>query len=253
MTIVVAYKYAVNPQNANVGADGTVDWSRGKPAISDYDPVAIELGRGLADRENTDLVGISVGDKAIASSMAKKNALSRGLDRAVVVAEDETKTWNHTTVASALAGLVKQVDSADLVLTGDSSVDHGARMMPSILAGFLGWPCFEQVVAVEKNETGYLLTQRVANGVRTVQLTGPAVLAVATDAVVPRVASMKEILSAAKKPLDTVDLASLALAKTEVQVVATSRPKNKERKQKIFAGEQAVSELAAALRAEGLR
>ena len=42
MTIVVAYKWAANPQDASVGADGTVDWSRAKAGVSEYDPVAIE-------------------------------------------------------------------------------------------------------------------------------------------------------------------------------------------------------------------
>ena len=49
MTVVVAYKYAANPQDASVGADGVVDWSRAKSAVSEYDPVAIQLGRNLAD------------------------------------------------------------------------------------------------------------------------------------------------------------------------------------------------------------
>ncbi|MEP7036543.1 MAG: electron transfer flavoprotein beta subunit/FixA family protein, partial [Actinomycetota bacterium] len=30
MKIVVAYKWAPNPQDASVGADGVVDWSRAK-------------------------------------------------------------------------------------------------------------------------------------------------------------------------------------------------------------------------------
>ena len=36
MRIVVAYKWACDPQEAAVGADGSVDWSRAKPGISDY-------------------------------------------------------------------------------------------------------------------------------------------------------------------------------------------------------------------------
>lgn len=252
MTVVVAYKYAVNPQNASVGADGTVDWSRAKPAISDYDPIAIEMGRAVADQQGCELVGISVGDSALASSMAKKNAMSRGMDRGVVVADDSTKEWNHTTVAAALAQLVEKVADTDLVLTGDSSVDHGARMMPSLVSAFLNWPCFEQVVGIEKNENGYLITQRVANGTRKIQLDSPAVLAIATDAVTARVPSMKEILAAAKKPLDTVEVASLSLPETNLPVVAKSRPQARERKKNVFTGANAVNDLVAALRGDGL-
>ena len=42
MKIVVAYKWTCDPEEATVRADGTVDWSRAKPGLSAYDPVAIE-------------------------------------------------------------------------------------------------------------------------------------------------------------------------------------------------------------------
>ena len=49
MRIVVAYKWTCDPEEATVRADGTVDWSRAKPGLSAYDPVAIELARQFAD------------------------------------------------------------------------------------------------------------------------------------------------------------------------------------------------------------
>jgi electron transfer flavoprotein alpha/beta subunit len=49
MKIVVAYKWTRDPEEARAGADGTVDWSRAKPGLSAYDPVAIELARRLAE------------------------------------------------------------------------------------------------------------------------------------------------------------------------------------------------------------
>ena len=133
MSIVVAYKYAANPQDTTVDASGVVDWSRAKAAISEYDPVAVQVGRTLADSLGTDVVGISVGGKAVSSSMAKKGALSRGMDRALVVADDATSTWNATTVASALAGLVGKVEGASLVLTGDSSIDESYSDRKSVV------------------------------------------------------------------------------------------------------------------------
>ena len=43
MTVVVAYKWAANPQDASVGADGAVDWSRARAALSEYDPIAAQV------------------------------------------------------------------------------------------------------------------------------------------------------------------------------------------------------------------
>ena len=249
MTVVVAYKYAANPQDASVTADGSVNWSRAKSTVSEYDPVAIQLGRDLADANGAELVGVSVGAKDAASSMAKKNALSKGLDRAVVVADGDAPTWNATKVASALAELVKGVDGADILLTGDSSVDEGARMVSALAAGYLGWPCFQGVVSVVKTAEGYEITQNVPGGTRTVAVAGPVVVAAAPDAVTPKVLSMKEILAAGKKPFATAEVSP---ADVEVTVTGRAKPDSKARKNQILAGPDAAAQLIAALRSEGV-
>ena len=251
MTVVVAYKYAANPQDASVTADGSVNWSRAKSTVSEYDPVAIQLGRDLADANGAELVGVSVGAKDAASSMAKKNALSKGLDRAVVVADGDAPTWNATKVASALAELVKGVDGADILLTGDSSVDEGARMVSALAAGYLGWPCFQEVVAVEAAGDGWKLTQSTAGGTRTIRVDGPVVAAVATDAAHVKVPGMKDILAAGKKPLEKVAVAGLPTVDTALEVTGRSKPVAKARRNETFTGDDAAAQLVAALRNAG--
>ena len=252
MSIVVAYKYAANPQDTSVGADGVVDWSRAKAAVSEYDPVAIQVGRAVADAKGEELVGVSVGNAQVASSMAKKGALSRGMDRALVVADDAVAEWNSTSVASALAGLVRKVDGANLLLTGDSSIDESAKIVSTLVAGFLGWPCFQEVSSIEANGDGWTLTQTVAAGVRTIQLDGPVVDAVATDAAEVKVPGMKDVLAAGKKPMDTVELGELDTVAAALEVTGRARPVAKARKNEIFTGEDAPAKLVEALRNAGV-
>lgn len=251
MSIIVAYKYAANPQDTTVDASGVVDWSRAKAAISEYDPVAVQVGRTLADSLGTDVVGISVGGKAVASSMAKKGALSRGMDRALVVADDATTEWNATTVASALAGLVGKVEGANIVLTGDSSIDESAKMVSTLIAGFLGWPCFQEVVAVEAAGNGWALTQSTAGGTRTITVDGPVVAAVATDAAAVKVPGMKDILAAGKKPLDEVAVAEVSPVEVSLEVTGRAKPVAKARRNETFTGDDAAAQLVAALRNAG--
>ena len=249
MSIIVAYKYAANPQDTTVDASGVVDWSRAKAAISEYDPVAVQVGRTLADSLGTDVVGISVGGKAVASSMAKKGALSRGMDRALVVADDATSTWNATTVASALAGLVGKVEGANIVLPGGSCLD--AKMVSTLIAGFLGWPCFQEVVAVEAAGNGWTLTQSAAGGTRTITVDGPVVAAVATDAAAVKVPGMKDILAAGKKPLDEVAVAEVSPVEVSLEVTGRAKPIAKARRNETFTGDDAAAQLVAALRNAG--
>src|ERR1039458_6288461 len=88
MKIVVAYKWTRDPAEATVRADGTVDWSRAKPGLSAYDPVAMELARQLAGAAGAELIGVTAGGKGVAVPIASKAALSRGLDRVGVVEEE---------------------------------------------------------------------------------------------------------------------------------------------------------------------
>lgn len=251
MSVVVAYKYAPNPQDARVGEDGIVDWSRAKAAMSEYDPVAIELGRILADEMSSELVGISVGTSAVGASMAKKNAMSKGFDRGLIVSDDITSQWNQSKVASALAELARRAD-ANIVLTGDSSIDNGMRITSALIAGFLGWPCFQDVTAVHQIDGGFAITQEIPGGSRTLEVTGPVVLAATSDAVLPSAPSMKEILAAAKKPVEVLSASEVSPVDAGLDTVGREKPVAKERKRIIFTGEDAVNKLVNALRADGV-
>ncbi len=252
MAVVVAYKYAANPQDATVGANGVVDWSRTKATVSEYDPVAIQVGRNVATAAGVEVVGISVGTSAVVSSMAKKSAMAKGLDRGIAVADDSTPEWNATKVASVLAALVRRVDGADLVITGDASIDDGTQMTSALIAGFLGWPCFQEVTDVVKAAEGYSITQMIDGGTRTVRVSGPVVVATTPDAVVPKAPSMKELLAAGKKPVEQVNVDDLDLAPAQVGVTGHSKPEARARKNQIFAGPDAAAQLIAALRADGV-
>ncbi len=257
MKIVVAYKWAPNPQDASVGDDGVVDWSRAKSGISEYDPVAIELARRLADASGGEVIGLTAGPKAVDASMARKAALSRGFDRAVIVADGALEGAGSTLLAAVLAAAVRHIGDVDLVITGDSSVDVGAKMVPAVLAGQLGWPAVGEVTAVA-GRAGILRVERdIAGGTQVVEISSPAVLAASTNAAVPRVPGMKDILAAGKKPVETLEVAALDVpaAGTTVTVTGTSRPDLKARKQQMIDTADpaaAAAELVIALRGAGV-
>jgi len=257
MKIVVAYKWAPNPQDASVGVDGVVDWSRAKSGVSEYDPVAIELARRLASATDGELIGLTAGPKNVDASMARKAALSRGFDRAVIVADDTLQGAGTTELAAVLAAAVRHIGDVDVVITGDSSVDVGAKMVPTVLAGQLGWPAVGEVKAVS-GEAGLLRVERaIAGGTQVLEITGPAVLAAATDAAVARVPGMKDILAAGKKPVETLEVAALDVPASgaSLTVTDTSRPDLKARKGQLIDTADpaaAAAELVAALRGDGV-
>jgi electron transfer flavoprotein beta subunit len=223
MRIVVAYKWTSDPEEATVRADGTVDWSRAKPGISAYDPVAMELARRLAEEAGAELIGVTAGAKGVGAPIASKAALGRGLDRVVIVEDDALADAGRSELAAVLAGAVRHIGDVDLVITGDSSVDVAAKMVPTVLAGELGWPAVAEVTAVT-GQAGKLRVERaIPGGVQVLEISGPAVLAASADAAAPRVPGMKELLAAAKKPVEHLDLAALDVAAPAAAMTVTGR------------------------------
>jgi electron transfer flavoprotein beta subunit len=259
MRIVVAYKWTSDPQEATVRADGTVDWSRAKPGLSAYDPVAMELARQLAEAAGAELIGMTAGGKGVAVPIASKAALSRGLDRVVIVEDDSLAEAGRSELAAVLAEVVRHIGDVDLVVTGDSSVDVAAKMVPTVLAGELGWPAVAEVTAVSGSgvQAGALRVERaVPGGVQVLEISGPAVLAASADAASPRVPGMKELLAAAKKPVELLELAALKVPASSAVMTVTgrSRPERKARKGQLIDTTDpaaAAAELVTALREAG--
>jgi electron transfer flavoprotein beta subunit len=254
--IVVAYKWASNPQEAVVSVDGHVDWSRARPGISEYDPVAIELARRLADATGGEVIGLTAGTKVVGTAIACKTALSRGLDRAVIVADDTLKGAGATELAGVLAAAVRHIGDVDLVVTGDSSMDVGAKMVPTILAGRLGWPAVADVTAVATHSGALQVERTIPSGTQILEISGPAVVAASADAAVVRVPGMRDILAAGKKPVEYLTVAALDVPTTgpAVTVKSTSRPDLKARKGRMIDAADpvaAATELVSALRSAG--
>jgi len=256
MRIVLAYKWTCDPEEATVRADGTVDWSRAKPGLSAYDPVAMELARRLAEEAGAELIGVTVGGKGVGAPIASKAALGRGLDRVLIVEDESLADAGRSELAAVLAEVIRHVGDVDLVITGDSSVDVAAKMVPTVLAGELGWPAVAEVTAVTGQAGALRVERAIPGGVQVLEISGPAVLAASADAAVPRVPGMKELLAAAKKPVELLDLTALKVpsAGAVMTVTGRARPERKARKGQLIDTADpaaAAAELVAALRAAG--
>jgi electron transfer flavoprotein beta subunit len=253
MRIVVAYKWTCDPEEAMVGADGTVDWSRAKPGLSAYDPVAIELARQFADGTGAELIGVTVGGKGVGTPIAAKAALGRGLGRVVIVEDESLADAGRSELAAVLAEVIRHIGDVDLVVTGDSSVDVAAKMVPTVLAAELGWPAVAEVTSLTGQSGALRVERAIPGGVQVLGISGPAVLAASADAAAPRVPGMKDLLAAGKKPVELLDLAALNVPPRSAVMTVTgrSRPERKARKGQLIDTSDpttAAAELVTALR-----
>jgi electron transfer flavoprotein beta subunit len=176
----------------------------------------------------------------------------------VVIVEDESLAGaGRSELAAVLAGVIRHVGDVDLVITGDSSVDVAAKMVPTVLAGELGWPAVAEVTSIT-GQVGALRVERATpGGVQVLEVSGPAVLAAAADAAVPSVPGMKDLLAAGKKPVERLELAALKVPARNAVMMVTSQalPERKARQGQLIDTAdpaKAAAELVTALRQAGV-
>jgi electron transfer flavoprotein beta subunit len=158
---------------------------------------------------------------------ALRSGLAMGADSAVHLKDaafDATDTFG---VARALAAAIKPL-GADLVLTGQFGVGGDNAQVPGLVAEMLDLPQVTMAVKVEVAE-GKATVEREIEGAHEVWETSlPAVISAQKGLNEPRYASLKGIMAAKKKTIETKDAAALGLSadqlKPKTEVVAMELP-----------------------------
>ena len=235
MNIAVMVKVLPDDQDIVVTADRKLDASKAKPVVSTYDLNAIEAAALLAADTGAATTAIVAGPASVDDSKTKKNILSRGIDALAMAADDALADMDARQTAQALAAMVNQADGIDLVICGDGSADLYAQQVDVQLAEALGWPSLNGVTAITAGD-GTVTVERVLENEReTVTLPLPAVLSVCPDIAVPRIAGMKDILAAGKKPVTMYAAGDLGeLVPAAVEVIDVSAPEPAARKKELF-------------------
>ena len=164
-----------------------------------------------------------------------------GADKAVLI-DDAGKSNDAYATATIVAAWIKTVPH-DLVLCGRQSVDFDDGQFPSRVAALLGLPCITEVATLELQDQT-LRAERDIEGGREV-VTSPARCVVSCNKGLnePRSASLKGIMAAKKKPLDTVPATA---AESALDVIAIALPPERPPGKLL----NSVDELIAALRSE---
>ena len=126
-------------------------------------------------------------------------------------------------------------ESPDLVLLGQQSDDGECYTIGAVVADHLKMPSLTQVIKMDVAE-GKLTCQRQAEyGYDTVEVDLPAVISVGDAINEPRYPSLKAIMGAKKKPLDTksagdvgIDSGEVGEAGSKTQVLGINPPPEKQ-------------------------
>lgn len=212
----------------------------------------IRLETGLVDRDASERVLDEIGERAVEAALtlsaeapgstvtavimgpvsalgSVRKALAMGADNALHVLDDGLLGADLTLTSEVLAAAVKRCDP-DLVLLGNISTDGGGGVLGSMLAEHLRMPQATYLTSIAVKDGEVRGTRATDAGVSEITAPLPAVASITEALPDPRFPTLKGIMAAKKKPIETLtatDLGADVLGERSARsivITAAARP-----------------------------
>ena len=218
--------------------------------MNEPDSFALEEGLRLKEKYGGEVVAISMGPERVKSTI--KEALAKGADRGIHVADDKFFQLDPLAAARSLAAAIAK-EKFDLVLTGLQSDDHGFGQTGVLLAELLGLPHATLIIQIDVADRRMKLKRELEAGwFQWVELPLPAVLSIQSGINKVRYATLKGIMAAKKKEITTISRESLGVASELTQRVERIYVPQKTKKTEFLTGtpKEAAAKLVEKLKFE---
>jgi electron transfer flavoprotein beta subunit len=185
--------------------------------MNEPDSFALEEALRLKEKHGGEVIVLSMGPERVKQTI--KEALAKGADRAIHIADDQFAQLDPLATASALAAAIKK-EKADLVLTGLQSDDHGFGQTGVLLAGVLDLPHATIIMHIEVADRRMKLKRELEAGwFQHIECPLPAVLSIQSGINKVRYATLKGIMAAKKKEIVVITRESLGAATSPTQKI----------------------------------
>jgi electron transfer flavoprotein beta subunit len=216
MKIVVCTKYV--PDTATViktAADRkSVDLAEASFVVNPYDEYAVEEALQIKEKQGGEVIVLSAGtDKATAGL---RTCLAMGADSAIIVQNAALENADSYVIGSVLARVIQDL-KPDMILFGKSSYGADNGQVPAVVAEKLDLPQVSVIVKLEVKDGKFKAEREIEGAKEIVEGSLPAVFTAQKGLNTPRYASLKGIMAAKKKPIETKTLESLGLPADQIQ------------------------------------
>lgn len=191
-----------------------VDKASGKPLLGDQlvlgaaDAIAVEAALQLKEAHGGEVTVVSAGPPSVKDALQR--ALAMGADRALLAPIDQANALDTLALSRTLAGVLSGL-TFDILITGQNSDDYESGQVPAQVAELLGLPQVSWVTKLEAVDGGLAMERDTEDGKQRVVAAPPVVIMAADGLNEPRYPSLKGIMAAKKKPLETADVAAASV------------------------------------------
>jgi electron transfer flavoprotein beta subunit len=190
-------------------ADYRLDRTGVEAIINPLDEYAIEQALKLVDAGVADSVTyLSMGPESAAEAL--RRALAMGGDDAVLVTDGALAGADEWATAVVLAAALDRL-APDVALMGMASDDARGSLVPGAVAAKRGLPLLSYGAELTIADGAARIRRLSATGFDWIEAPLPVVATVTDQVGEPRYASLKGIMAAKRKPLETLSLADLGV------------------------------------------
>ncbi|MFB6468712.1 electron transfer flavoprotein [Cytobacillus sp. Hz8] len=239
MRVISCCKAVPEEQDIVVAKDRQISFEKAEWKFGQYDLNAVEAGKQIVDATEGQLSGLCVGGKILDNPKLKKDILSRGLNDLYVVIDETLEQADTYQSARILEASIKKMGNFDLILCGAGSSDLYAQQVGNQLGELLGIPVVNAVNKITPQGDKVIVERALEDAIQVLEITLPAVLSVSSEINVPRIAGMKDIIAANKKPVNKLTLTEIEAAdyQPSSMIVSTLAPEQVDRRLNILEGE----------------
>ena len=210
----------VKPDGSGVAVEGL------KMSVNPFDEIALEEALRMRERgEAGEILAVTIGGDECQQQL--RTGLAMGADRALLVkCEGEVEPL-------AAAGILLEVirrEEPDIVIMGKQAIDDDCNQTGQMLATLWGRPQATFASEVKLNGDTARVTREVDAGLETLEVQLPAVITTDLRLNEPRYIKLPDIMKARRKPLETLEAASLELtAPPALKALAYEPPEQRQK------------------------
>ena len=179
------------------------------PVINPYDENALEVAVALKDHWGGKVIAVNMSEKAITPVL--KKALSVGADELILLEDPLFKDLTSTSTAHVLCAAIKKIGEFDLILTGRQAADWDFGQTGLLMAEIFHIPGINLGQKVVLRDGAITVERLKRQGYEVLMASTPALVTVSSEAGDLRLATLKAIQDARKKPVTVWKAADLEI------------------------------------------
>lgn len=220
MNVVVLTKWVPEPEGTpTIGDDGLLVREGADGALDPGDEYGLEAALQLVETAGEgEVTLVSMGPEV--AHAALQRGLAMGAHKGVRITDDSLRGADALVTARVLAAAIGK-QTYDLVIAGVESTDGYTGTMPAAIAELLGLPSLTFARKLEVTDGTLKIERQTAAGYDVVTAPLPAVVTVTAGATEPRYPSLKGVMAAKSKPVETLSLDALGLSGNDVAATQT--------------------------------